>query len=643
MAARILDGIDAPADLLRLDMAEMEQLADEIRFEIIHTVHRTGGHLGSNLGVVEMTLALHRVYDFRRDRLVWDVSHQTYPHKLVTGRRDGFGTIRQTDGLSGFCRRGESPFDLFTAGHAGTAASAAVGLACGDALVNGQDRKTVAVVGDAGLGCGVAFEALNHAGDMDLDLLVILNDNEWSIAKSVGALGRYLSKVRTSRAYRGAKKELHQLIQSIPMVGENIDNALEQTVEILRHSFAPGGLFEELGLSYYGPLDGHDLPGLITALERVREMKGVVLLHLLTEKGHGFEPAATDPQRAHGISPGSIVPGEEEGKPKEGKGGEALKPAAAAVSDSPKPVSYTKAFASALEAAAERDERVCAITAGMPDGTGLSGFGKRFPKRFFDTGITEQHAVAFGAGLAEAGLKPVAAIYSTFLQRGYDQVFQEVLIQDLPLVFGLDRAGLVGADGPTHNGLFDIAFLRTMPGMTLMAPWSEREMVEMLDLALDGSGPAALRYPRGNCPGPVDGVEHEPVVRGKASVLRRGDAACVFALGPLCDQALEAAALLAERGIHAEVANARFAKPIDREFLLSRAEAGVPIVVVEEHTVEGGLGSAVLEALDEVPSARVVRMGVPDSFQEHASSRAVQLERVGLTAEGIAAAVHRCL
>src|SRR5690606_8278468 len=436
-------------------------LAEEVRARILHTIQTTGGHLGSGMGVVELTIALHYLFDFHVDRLVFDVGHQAYPHKLLTGRKDRFHTIRQKGGLSGFTNRFESEYDVYTMGHAGTAASAALGISVGDRLL-GRKRHVVAVVGDAAMGCGVAFEALNHGGSLDNDrLLVILNDNRWSIAQTVGALSRYLNRLRSGPLYNQAKKTLHNLLQSIPLIGKDIDDRLEAGVQSLRNILAPASVFDELGCRYFGPVDGHDVGELLTVLQRVKDMDGVVLLHVRTEKGRGVPGSETKYDRAHAAKPKpKTAPVQVPAEPQVVLPAKSKKTAAA----------WTDWFAESVEGLAAQDARVVAITAAMPDGTGLLRFRDRFPDRFVDAGIAEQHAVAFASGLATAGLRPVVAIYSTFLQRAYDQVFQEVLIQDVPVLFCMDRAGIAGEDGCTHNGLFDIAFLRTMPNIVLMAP-----------------------------------------------------------------------------------------------------------------------------------------------------------------------------
>ena len=625
---RILDKIDSPRDLKDLPFEKLPLLAEEIREFLLDTVYTTGGHLGSNMGVVELTLALHRVFDFSRDRLVFDVSHQCYTHKILTGRREAFSTLRQKGGISGFTNRFESPYDEFTVGHAGTAVSTALGLAEGDARL-GVKRKIVALVGDASLGCGVAFEALNHGGVLGRNVLVVLNDNKWSISKTVGALSAYLNHIRTSPLYQGAKKELRRLVSSLPLVGKKVDEAGEQILKVLKSTIAPGSFFEDLGLGYFGPVDGHDLGVLVNTLERVKDFEGVVLLHVLTEKGRGADGAEEQDDRFHGVSPRKVEVRKEED--------------VVIVPGAPAPArgkSWTKAFSQAMIEIFQEDERVLAVTAAMPKGTGLDQVARFFPDRVHDTGIAEQHAVAFSAGMAAAGLRPVTAIYSTFLQRAYDMVFQEALLQDLPVVFALDRAGVVGEDGATHNGLFDIAFLRALPGIVLMAPRDETELRMMFRWALEENRPAAIRFPRGECPLPERGGERPPLRLGKAERLREGRDAAIFAYGSMVYPALEAADLLAGRGIEAEVWNARFAKPLDREVLNRLARDFPLIVTVEEHALAGGFGSAVLETLNAAGEnrARVLRLGVQDRFLEH-GRRDLVLREQGLHPEGIAASL----
>ncbi|HET6203408.1 MAG TPA: 1-deoxy-D-xylulose-5-phosphate synthase [Planctomycetota bacterium] len=627
----ILPTIDSPQDLRRLPRESLPRVAEEIRQALFDTLERTGGHLGSNLGVVELTIALHYAFDFRKDRLVWDVGHQTYPHKLLTGRRARFGTLRQKGGLSGFQCAQESPYDLFTTGHAGTSISLALGLRVGADLLR-EDRKVVAVIGDASLGCGVAFEALNAAGTHKRDLLVVLNDNEWSIAKTVGALSEYLTRVRTGPLYTVAKRELEKWLERMGRLGDKVEQALGDFAQLARHVIVPGHVFEALGIKYYGPVDGHDVLGVLDMLERVKRIDGIVLLHVLTQKGRGGEGAETDPQRLHGVTP----------KPKPAVGEDPTKVAPAKVR--PKR-SFTQAFSDAMLELAARDPRVVAITAAMPDGTGLRPFAQNYPERFFDTGITEQHAVAFAAALARSGMRPVAAIYSTFLQRGLDQVFQEVLVSEAPVVLALDRAGLVGEDGPTHNGLFDVAFLRTYPRMTLLAPRDETELRMMLGWAVESGKIVAMRYPRASCPDPEVGpTPRAPIELGRSERLREGRDAAVFSYGVMAGTALQAAEALAARGIDLEVVNARFGKPLDGA-VLDAAFARFPrVFTIEDHADAGGFGSAVLERLGESAGARarLHRFAVPDAFVEHAS-REDQLRGVGLDAAFVAQEIERRL
>lgn len=599
------------------------------------TVSVTGGHLGSGMGVVELTVALHYLYDFADDRLVWDVGHQCYPHKLLTGRKDRFHTLRQKDGLSGFSNKWESEYDAYLMGHAGTAASAALGVAMGDKMLGNASRHSVAVVGDAAMGCGVAFEALNHAGSLeDTKLLVILNDNRWSIAKTVGALSRHLNKLRSGTFYNKAKESLHHLIQSIPVVGKDLDQRLGDAVEMVKHMVVPGHLFEELGFRYFGPVDGHDMQQTLEAVENCKQLDGVTLLHVLTEKGKGVPGSEERYDRAHAAKP----------KPKPKQEKVHVEPAVIQpmVPEKPKGQAWTKWFSQSVEQIAEADEKVVAITAAMPDGTGLMEFRDRFPTRFVDAGIAEQHAVAMASGMATAGMKPVCAIYSTFLQRGYDQVFQEVVLQRLPVVFAMDRAGLVGEDGATHNGLYDLAYLRCMPGITLMAPMDGPELREMLQFALTLDGPSGLRYARGNAPEQHDLVgwdgAREPVRLGKAQTLRAGSHGAILAYGHMVQTALEAAAVLAADGIEIEVVNARFCKPLDESFVIDLCNRHDCVVTLEDHVKVGGFGSTVLECLaaNGPVRATVQVMGVPDDIHVH-MSRAQIVAHCGLTAEDVAA------
>ncbi len=629
----LFDRVDNPDDLKLVPREQLPALCAELRRVILDTVSVTGGHLGSGMGVVELTVALHYLFDFKDDRLVWDVGHQCYPHKLLTGRKDRFHTLRQKGGLSGFSNKWESPYDVYLMGHAGTAASAALGIAMGDRM-QGRKRHSVAVVGDAALGCGVAFEALNHAGSLEHDrLLVILNDNRWSIAKTVGALSRHLNKLRSGSLYNRAKETLHNLIQSIPVVGKDLDARLGDAVEMLKNMVVPGHLFEELGFRYFGPIDGHNMEELLEALADARRLDGVVLLHVMTEKGKGVPGSEDRYDRAHAAKP----------QPKKKLEKVPVEPC---VLQPVVPIarpgrSWTEWFGEGMQLLAEADPRVIAITAAMPDGTGLMEFRDRFPDRFVDAGIAEQHAVAMASGMATSGMRPICAIYSTFLQRGYDQVFQEVLLQKLPVVFALDRAGLVGEDGATHNGLYDLAYLRCLPGIVLMAPKDGPELHEMMRLALSLPGPSGIRYARGNAPSQAELVgwhgRHQPVEVGRMEVLREGQDGAVLAYGHMVQTALDAAAMLDRRGVRIEVVNARFCKPLDEQGILGLCDRHDRIVTLEDHSRVGGFGSAVLEciAAHGPVRAQVQVMGVPDEWLEHMSRNQV-LEQCGLTAAHVA-------
>lgn len=607
----LLERVDSPEDLKALSLRELEQLADEIRQTILDViVGKTGGHFASNLGSVELALALHYVFNSPQDKIVWDVGHQAYPHKLITGRRDRFPTIRQPGGLSGFLQREESPHDHFGAGHASTSISAALGMAVAGRM-KGERFHTIAVIGDGALTGGMAYEALNNAGSLQVPLIVVLNDNEMSIAPNVGALPKYLSRIRTDERYTQAKVEVERLLHRMPQgdwlleLGKRMKDGLK---EVVYHTM----IWEELGFTYVGPVDGHNLRDLVETLQQVREIDGPVFVHAVTVKGKGYEPAENDPFKHHAAS--IKIPGAP-----------------------PSPPKYQDVFGETLTALAREDERIVAITAAMPDGTGLLPFAKEHPKRFFDVGIAEQHAVTFAAGLATQGLRPVAAIYSTFLQRAFDQVVHDVCIQNLPVVFAMDRAGFAGEDGRTHHGLFDIAYLRCLPNMVLMAPKDEDELRHMLKTAiLYEDGPIALRYPRGAGVGvPLSGEPH-PLPIGRGEVLREGDDITIVALGTMVLPAERAADILAEQGIHATVINARFVKPLDEELILSSVRRTGHLVTVEEAMLAGGFGSAVLELLArEGLRLPVTTLGVPDRIFDHAP-QSVLRKQAGLDAETIA-------
>ena len=622
----LLERIDSPADLKALSPEETLAYCQELREFLIHAVSATGGHLGSNLGVVELTVALHRVHDFALDRLVLDTSHQVYPHKVITGRKDLFPTLRRTDGLSGFMARGESPYDVFTSGHAGTAVSAAHGMALADAIRGRSDRRIVALVGDAAAASGATFEALNHAGHTSTDLLVILNDNKWSIARTVGGLSRYLNRIRTLPVYREFKKDFQDTVAMLPLVGGPLSRWTENVKEAVANYMNPGHLFRELGWTYFGPENGHDEERLETILRDLARVKGPVLLHVITEKGRGYGKPTKD--AAHAVSaPAPVLACE------------------APVVAGPKAVSYTKAFSRALGKAMGADPRVVAVTAAMPDGTGLADLAERHPDRVIDVGICEQHGVALAGGLAEAGLKPVVAVYSTFLQRGYDQIWQEVVVQGLPVVFAMDRAGLVGGDGVTHQGLYDIAFLRAFPDVTLLAPADPPELERMLAFALASTGPVGLRYARASDPDvPLPGNDG-PIELGRSVLLRDGADLAFVAYGTMVRVALDAALRLEDAGLEAAVLNARFARPLDGDAIQALARRVPLLITLEEHSVNGGFGEAVLHHLAHlaVPVPTVLRvLGIPDRLVPH-GERADWLARFGLSAEALAGyAVREC-
>ncbi|MBC7106920.1 MAG: 1-deoxy-D-xylulose-5-phosphate synthase [Firmicutes bacterium] len=617
----LLPKIRGPADLRRLDFEDLKRLAAEIREVIVATTSRTGGHLAPNLGVVELTLALHYVFDSPRDKIIWDVGHQSYVHKLLTGRYHRFGTLRQLGGISGFPRPEESVHDVFATGHSSTSVSAGLGLAVARDLA-GRDFRVVAVIGDGALTAGMAFEALNHAGHLQKDLLVVLNDNEMSIAPNVGALAKYLNRLRTDPMYRRGKEEIERLLNRIPAIGPRVARVVERLKDGLKYLVVPGMFFEELGFAYLGPVDGHDIPLLVEVFRQARKARGPVLVHVLTKKGKGYPPAERNPDLFHGIGPFRADTGE----PEAGRG-----------------PTYTEVFGRTVVELARRDPRVVAITAAMPAGTGLVPFAREFPERFFDVGIAEQHAVTLAAGMAKGGLRPVVAIYSTFLQRAYDQIIHDVCLQNLPVVFAVDRAGIVGDDGATHQGLFDLAFLRTVPNMVVMAPRDAAALANMLYTALELGRPAALRYPRRRAPG-APPPEWSPVPLGRAEVLREGDDAALVAIGTMVPVACGAAEVLAAQGIGVAVIDARFAKPLDEECLSAWAERTRLVVTLEEHVLAGGFGSAVAEMLADrgLSGVRVARMGLSDTFVEHGSQEAL-LARYGLTPEAVAREVARLL
>ena len=617
--SKLLDSVEYPEDLKKLKLTDLPKLAAEIREFIVDAVSKNPGHLSSNLGVVELTIALHYCFDFKRDKIVWDVGHQAYVHKILTGRKSKFPTLRQYKGLSGFPDKNESPYDPFTCGHSGNAISAALGMSCADSIL-GYKRSIVAVVGDGAIGAGMSLEALNHAGDLKKNLLVVLNDNEMSISNTVGGVSKYLNKIRTAPLYADIKKEIHNILNVLPVFGKPVGKTLEHVVELLRRGAIPGQIFEDLGINYFGPIDGHNFQILIETLNDIKHLEGPVLLHVITEKGRGFEPACQNPTQYHSAGKFEMC------------NGKILHAA-----DEPKKISYTKVFGDTVIDLAKADLKVVGITAAMPDGTGIAPFGKKFPDRFYDVGICEQHAVGLANGLSVGGLKPVVAIYSTFLQRAYDQVFHDICLQRNGVVFALDRAGIVGNDGPTHNGVFDIAYLRNLPEIILMAPKDGNELKSMLKIALDSGRAVAIRYPKDDCPDKEMSPQYKTIEIGKAEVLREGADGVLLAYGAMVYRCLHAAEKLSEKGIEVTVVNARFAKPLDKALILDLVRNHKLIATVEDHALMGGFGSAVLELVTEEreDAGKVIRMGIPDRFIEH-GPRNLILKNIGLDEDGIA-------
>ena len=614
--AKLLDSINSPADLKKLGLEELEQLAAEIREEIVETVSRTGGHLAPSLGVVELTIAIHYVFDAPKDKIIWDVGHQAYAHKLITGRRDRFHTLRTHGGISGFPKREESPYDTFDTGHSSTSISAGLGIATAKAL-KAEKSRVVSVIGDGSMTAGLAFEGLNQAGDAEKDLIVVLNDNAMSISPNVGAFSSFLSRKMTGRSFINLRKELRNFIRSIPGVGENIVNLIRKSEDSLVTFFTPGMLFEAFKFRYIGPIWGHRLDRLIETFKNILLLEGPVLVHVMTVKGKGYGPAEEDPCHYHGVGCFDIATG----SPPEG----APKP----------PPTYTEVFGSTMVELGKQEVRLFAITAAMPEGTGLNKFAEAYPERFLDVGIAEQHAVTFAAGLASEGLKPVVAIYSTFLQRAYDQIIHDVCLPNLHVVFCMDRGGLVGDDGPTHHGHFDITYLRSLPNMTVMAPKDENELRHMIYTALKQSGPVAIRYPRGAGEGvPLD-LEYKGIPIGQAEFLKEGKDLLIISLGSMVSPAVEAANILEGEGVSVGVINCRFVKPLDKK-LADHAKAVGKVLVVEENISQGGLGGALLELFSDMDlqNVRIKRIGLPDKFVEH-GPLALLRGKYGLDTSGI--------
>jgi len=618
-----LENIDSPADLKRLPQSDLPALAAEIRRVIVDVVAKNGGHLAASLGVVELAIAIHYVFDAPEDKIIWDVGHQAYAHKLLTGRRDRFHTLRTHGGISGFTRRSESPYDALSTGHSGTSISAGLGMACAKQL-KGEKSKVVAVIGDGSMTAGLAYEGLNQTGDIHKDkgLIVILNDNDMSIARNVGALSSFLSRKLSAESLQNWRKDLGEFLRSLPRIGDDVYQLAKRSEESFKAFVTPGMLFEAFNFDYFGPINGHRLNHLIDILNNIKHINEPVLLHITTQKGRGYPPAEKNPVYFHGV--GSF----------EVKTGNSIKNDVVPT--------YTEVFGDTMVEFAETDERILAITAAMPEGTGLTEFARRFPERFFDVGIAEQHGVTFSAGLAMEGYRPVVAIYSTFLQRAYDQLLHDVCIEGIPVVFAIDRGGIVGDDGPTHNGLFDFSYLRSLPNMVVMAPKDENELRRMLATALSHDGPVAIRYPRGIGTGAKSDESLGPVPIGKAEVLTNGGDLLILAIGRTVGEALEAQALLKEDGIAASVVNCRFVKPLDVETIGGLASKISRIITVEENTLVGGFGSAVLECLNDqtVTGYRLERLGIPDVFVEHGPQDLLR-SKYRIDASAIAATARR--
>ncbi|MEA3466062.1 MAG: 1-deoxy-D-xylulose-5-phosphate synthase [Thermodesulfobacteriota bacterium] len=598
----LLENLESTADLKDFSLEELRELAQELRNKIIDTVSKTGGHLASSLGVVELTIALHSVLTTPEDKIIWDVGHQAYAHKLLTGRLDTFDTLRQLGGISGFPKRHESPHDCFDVGHSSTSISAALGMTVGRDSKK-LNNKVVAVIGDGSLTAGMAFEAMNYAGHLDRDMIIILNDNDMSISPNVGALSSFLSRKLTSRFFIRFKKETEIFLNSVPRFGKDLVQLAKRAEDSFKAFVTPGMLFEAFGIDYVGPINGHNMDELIETLQNVSRLQGPTLIHVITHKGKGYRPAEENPSLFHGVGPfdketGIVIPGKVKTR------------------------SYTAIFGDYLCQLAGQDKRVTAITAAMSSGTGLLPFAEQYPERFFDVGIAEQHAVTMAAGMACEGLRPVIAIYSTFLQRAYDNVLHDVCLQNLPVTFALDRGGLVGADGPTHHGVFDLSYLRHIPNLTVAVPRDEIELKRAMLTASNSEGPFAYRYPRGNALGKLDNNDIKPFTIGKGEKLRSGQQGTIVGLGTCVQTALEAAEILANDGINVAVIDARFLKPLDTKQLVAAAQQTGNIITIEENVLTGGFGSAVMESLEQQGVyPRVLRIGLPDQFIEQGSQQ----------------------
>ncbi len=617
-----LEKIDSPEDVKKLSITDLEVLAEEMRKRIVQVVSKTGGHLASNLGVIELTIALHYVFDVPKDKIVWDVGHQSYAHKLLTGRKDAFHTLRQYGGIGGFTRISESPYDAFSTGHSSTSISAGLGMACAKRLKE-DTGKVIAVIGDGSMTSGIAFEGLNQAGHIHKDLIVILNDNEMSIAKNVGALSSFLSRTFSKKYLQDLKKEFGEFLKSLPRIGDDVYQVAKRTEDSFKTFVTPGMLFEAFNFDYFGPINGHRLKHLVDILKNIKNANEPVLLHVITKKGKGYPPAEKNPVYYHGVSCFEVETGN-------------------CIPKTTSIPTFTKVFGDTMVELAEADPRIVAVTAAMPEGTGLKKFSEIYPDRFFDVGIAEQHSVTFAAGMAAEGMKPVVAIYSTFLQRAYDQVIHDVCIESLPVVFALDRGGIVGEDGATHHGVFDFSYLRSLPNMVITAPKDENELRRMLLTALSYPGPIAIRYPRGTAVGVSLDETIRPLPIGKAEILTEGDDLLILAIGSMVNEAMQAAENLSQEGIAATVVNCRFVKPLDTDLILSLSERIPRILTVEENVRHGGFGSAVLECLNDEGGNGffLKRIGIPDTFIEHGPQKLLR-HKWGIDAPAIVEAAQK--
>jgi 1-deoxy-D-xylulose-5-phosphate synthase len=622
---KLLDEIHSPADVRKLPRAKLPQLAAEIRNLIVEVVSRTGGHLASSLGAVELAIAVHYVFDTPKDKLIWDVGHQAYAHKILTGRREAFASLRQHGGLSGFTRRSESPYDSFSTGHSGTSISAGFGMACAN-FIKKEDAKVVAVIGDGSLTAGLAYEGLNQAGgNPKRDLIVILNDNEMSISRNVGALSSFLSRTFSAKKLQELRRELGFFFRKLPRIGEDIYQLAKRTEESFKSFVTPGMLFEAFNFEYFGPINGHKIDHLIDILNNIKYIREPVLLHVTTVKGKGYEPAEKNPVHFHGCGCFEVTTGN-------------------CLDRKPQTPTYTEVFGQTLVELAEQDPRVVAVTAAMPEGTGLSKFARSYPGRFFDVGIAEQHAVTFAAGMAAEGFRPVVAIYSTFLQRAYDQILHDICLERLPVVLALDRGGLVGEDGATHHGAFDFSYLRSLPNLVVMAPRDENELRRMMLTALQHDGPVAFRYPRGPAVGVPTDTRITPIPIGQGKILKDGADVAILAIGAMVNEALKAHSLLKDQGVQATIVDCRFVKPIDAALIGDLARRIPRMLTVEENVRQGGFGSAVLETLNDAGLSGVTleRIGLPDAFVEH-GPQVLLRAKYGLNADGVADSVRHLL